>query len=388
MDQATFEGLLGDLQQHCRADAALPDLTAEAGKFDAPVVALVHGIGGNARHWADPIGLNPDDTWLFDLAARPRGGRGIASSPPYQPGSVTAWTQVLRDAGFTTVIWSQARPDDLLQYATAEAVTVLRAIEERVFAPIERARTAGGGTAPPLILLCHSRGGLVARAALKELGPTGVPHLRQVVTLCTPHRGSYMPKLAAAYNATLSNAIDFDALSDRVPGPFRRLVDQRLEPLLEDLANRVRVALLHSFGALAQGPGFDELDPASPTLVALADGEGPLPGVRYASFGGTDPTFIHYYLVAAGRAVHLLATASAFLVGQLARLPGVEDAFGGLAELAGGDSAVGPESSKWPEAFGAPHQTVPLNHMRALIDPTLQQAVLHTLRPERTEARP
>ena len=140
------------------------------------------------------------------------------------------------------------------------------------------------------------------------------------------------------------------------------------------------MALLHSFGTLAQGPGFDELDPASPTLAALAEDEGPLPGVRYASVGGTDPTFIHFYLVAGGRAVHLLATASAFLVDQLARLPGVADAYGGLAELAGGDSAVSPESSRWPAAFAAAHQAAAVNHMRALIDPALQQAVLQTLR--------
>jgi pimeloyl-ACP methyl ester carboxylesterase len=380
MDQATFEGLVADFQQHCRAEQGLPDLTAVPGNPDAPVVVLIHGIGGNAQHWADPVSLNPDETWLFDLASSPKGGDGIASSPPYAPGSARSWIQALREAGLTAVTWSQAKSDDLLQYATAEAVAVLRAIEAKVFVPLDQAAAAGSGAAPPLVLLCHSRGGLVARAALKDLGAGGVPHLQQVVTLCTPHHGSYMPKLAAAYNTTLGDAVNFDALSDRVPRPFRHLVDQRLEPLLADLANRVRVALLHSFGTLAQGPGFDELDPDSATLRSLADGETPLPGVRYAGFGGTDPTFVHFYLVLAGRAFHLLATASAFLVEQLARLPGVASAFGGLAELSAGDSAVGPESSKWPQAFNAPHQTVPLNHMQALIDPALQQAVLQTLR--------
>lgn len=380
MDQGTYESLLTDFQQHCRVEANLPDLTATPGNPDAPVVVLIHGIGGNARHWSDPLGLDSSSTWLFDLNARPTGGSGIASSPPYAPASFPAWTQVLRDAGCTTVTWSQARPDDLLQFSTAEAAAVLRSIEARVFAPLDQAAATDGVAIPPLVVLCHSRGGLVARAALKEIGAAGVPHLRQVVTLCTPHRGSYMPKLAAAYNSTLGNAINFDSLSEKVPRLGRRLVDDRLEPFLEDLANRVRVALLHSFGTLAQGPGFEELAPDSPTMVALAANEASLPGVRYASFGGTDPTFIHFYLIAAGRAFHLLATASAFLVGQLARLPGVAERFGGLTELAAGDSAVGPESSKWPETFGAAHQTIPINHMRALIDPALQRAVLDTLR--------
>jgi len=189
-----------------------------------------------------------------------------------------------------------------------------------------------------------------------------------------------MPKLAATYNDTLSNAIDLGPLGHRLPGPVRAVVERRLDPLLTDLANRVRVALLHSFGTLAQGPGFLELDPQSATLTALADGEGPLPDVRYVGFGGTDPTFVHYYLCEAGQTVHLLATASAFIVEQLARLPGVADAFGGLAELSAGDSAVGAASSTWPEQFGATHQTFPVNHMGALIDPALQQAVLQALR--------
>jgi hypothetical protein len=338
MDQTTFAGLLADFQRQCSVD---------------------HG--------------------LFDLNARPQGARGIASSPPYQPDSVTSWTRALGDAGLTCITWSQGRADDLLAYATAETTAVLTTLEERLFAPYAADVAANGGVVPPLILLCHSRGGLVARSALKELGGAGVPHLRQVITLSTPHHGSYMPKLAATYNDTLSNAIDLGALGHNLPGPVRAVVARRLDPLLTELANRVRVALLHSFGTLAQGPGFAELDPQSATLVALADGEAPLPGVRYVGFGGTDPTFIHYYLCEAGQTVHLLATASAFLIEQLARLPGVAATFGGLAELSTGDSAVGAASSHWPEVFGASHQDFPNNHMGALIDRALQQAVLQTI---------
>jgi pimeloyl-ACP methyl ester carboxylesterase len=380
MDQTTFAGLLADFQQHCNAEHALPDLAATAGRADAPVVVLIHGIGGNARHWTDPAGLNPAETWLFDLAARPQGVRGIASSPPYRPESVTPWARALGDAGFTCITWSQGRADDLLEYAATEATAVLAALEERVFTPYASDVAASGGTVPPLVLLCHSRGGLVVRVALKRLGAAGVPHLRQVITLCTPHHGSYMPELAATYNNTLSNAIDLGSLGQRLPGPLRTLVERRIDPLLDDLANRVRVALLHSFGTLAQGPGFLELDPQSATLVALGDGEGPLPGVRYTGFGGGDPTFIHFYLCEAKQTVHLLATASTFLIEQLARLPGVADTFGGLAELSAGDSAVGTASSRWPEQFAAPHRDLPVNHMGALVDPTLRDAVLQVIR--------
>jgi len=380
MDQPTFEGLLNDFQQHCSGENTLPDLAVATGRLDAPIVVLIHGIGGNAQHWADPVGLNPADTWLFDLNVQPHGASGLGSSPPYQPGSVTAWVQLLRNEGITAVTWSQSQPGDLIQYAVTEAVAVLSALEQRVFTLYDQDVAASGGALPPLLLLCHSRGGLVARAALKQLGSGGVPHLRKVITLCTPHHGSYMPKLADTYNSTLSNQMDFSSLGHNLPGPLGSMLGHRIDPILAELANRVREALLHSFGTLAQGPGFDELDPQSAMLQELADGEQPLPGVRYYGFGGTNPTFIHFYLCEMGHTVHLLGTASAFLVEQLARIPGVADRFGGLAELDKGDSAVGPESSTWPDAFGAPHQTFAVNHMQALIDPALQQATLQALR--------
>jgi len=53
--------------------------------------------------------------------------------------------------------------------------------------------------------------------------------------------------------------------------------------------------------------------------------------------------------------------------------------FGGLAELGHGDSAVSLTSSHWPEAFGAEHRIVAVNHMQALVDSSLQQAVRRLL---------
>jgi len=380
MDQGTFEGLLSDFQQHCSSENNLPDLTASVGRLDAPVVVLVHGIGGNAQHWTDPISLNPNDTWLFDRnATPPTHTSGIGSSPPYQAGSVTAWGQTLHDAGISYVVWSQTHPNDLLQYSIGEAATVLTALEQHLFAPYEQDIATNGGTVPPLVILCHSRGGLVTRGALKQLGSAGVPHLRKVITLCTPHHGSFMPALADAYNNTLSNTINFSTLGHDLPGPIAHLVQGRIAPMLADVANHVRQALLHTFGVLAEGPGFDELAPASATMQALAQDEQPFPGVQYYAFGGSNPAFIDFFLIEAGRAFHLLATASPWLVEQLARIPGVANEFGGLEELSHGDSAVGPASSHWPDAYNASYQAFPVNHMQALIDPALRAATLQAI---------
>jgi hypothetical protein len=225
-------------------------------------------------------------------------------------------------------------------------------LEETVFGPHAQDAARTKTAVPQLVLLCHSRGGLVTRAALKGLGSTGVPHLRKVITLSTPHHGSYMPVIANDYNASIQSAIDFSALAGRLP----------------------------TFGVLAQGPGFNELVPNSATLTALAQNEQPLPGVQYWGFGGSNPVFTSFYLAGLGQSFYLMSAVGSFLIEQIGRIPGIAQAYGGLAEMSKGDSAVGLASSRWPDAFRATHQDVEVNHMQALIDPTLQSAVLEVIR--------
>ena len=100
MDQTAFQALCGAFQQHCSAEHALPDLAISSGRPDAPIVAMIHGIGGNAQ---------------------PHGASGVASSPPYQPDSATAWCALLRTQEVSWVTWSQSQPADLLSYAGAPA---------------------------------------------------------------------------------------------------------------------------------------------------------------------------------------------------------------------------------------------------------------------------
>lgn len=378
MDQATFEGLMHDYQTECSAENTIYDMEAFAGKVGSPIVLLVHGIGGNARHWSDPIGLNVNDTWLFDLnAPPPKDDKGLASSPPYNASAVNSWTQFLRANNISYINFSQVKPGDLLEYAVAEVIALLTSLEKKVYPVLEQDAASGGGPISPLIILCHSRGGLVTRAALKSLGNTGVPHLKKVITLCTPHHGSYMPKLADDYNNGLHNQVNFNILGDHLPAPIQTLMDKQIEPILNGLANKVREAMLHSFGSLAQSAGFDELIPDSPTLQRLAQEEQPLAGVQYYGFGGSNPTFVDFFLCVAGQAIHLLGTASTRLVDILgSSIPGIHANYGGLTELSQGDSAVGLVSSHWPDQFAAAHQDFHLNHMQALIDKPLQNAVL------------
>ena len=58
MDQATFEGLLGDLQQHCRADAALPDASEAYRALDTAVLEALILKG--------PLKMTEDDISHFN----------------------------------------------------------------------------------------------------------------------------------------------------------------------------------------------------------------------------------------------------------------------------------------------------------------------------------
>ncbi len=381
MDQAKFESLLTDFKQHASTDNVIFDLEAKPGTYTSPIVLMVHGIGGNAQHWFDPTTMNVNDTWLFDLTSHSSSkNMGLSTSAPYQPQNVTSWTTFLNQNSITYINFSQAKAGDLLVYATKEVVDLLNGLEERVFQPFAQDAAANNGPMPPLIILCHSRGGLVTRAALKQLGSSAIPHLKKVITLCTPHHGSFMPRLSNDYNNSLHQQLDFTHLADALPGPIRSFFKQHILIFFNDLSNQVRQALLHSFGTLAQSPGFDELVPDSPTLQALKQDEQPLPGVQYYSFGGSNPTFVNFFLSLAGQTFKLLETASPLLVDMLSRIPGIHETYGGLAELSRGDSAVSQTSSRWPDTFQAPHQDLHLNHMQALVDPALQQAVLQIIR--------
>jgi pimeloyl-ACP methyl ester carboxylesterase len=380
MDQATFEGLLKNFVGRAK-EAKVRDVAALPGQAGQPVVVMVHGIGGNAMHWSDPTALDPNSTWLFDLKAEPPpAGTGILLSPPYRKGSTTDWARLLHDNKLTVVNWSISRPDDLLQYAVAEMVTLLRTLEETVFTPYAQDAAKTKTAVPALVILCHSRGGLVTRAALKQLGSAGVPHLRKVITLSTPHRGSYMPRIANDYNTRLGQAVDFSALAGRLPFFIRGFFEQAIDRYVDTLANRVREAMLHSFGVLAQGPGFGELIPDSATMKALAQNEQPLPGVQYWGFGGSNPVFTSFYLSGLGQSFYLMSAVGSFLIERIGAIPGVAQAYGGLAEMSKGDSAVGLASSRWPDQFKATHQDVEVNHMQALVDPVLQHAVLNIIR--------
>ncbi len=374
MEQAAFTQLMNDFQTQTGIN--LQNFNAMPGQPTAPIVVMVHGIGGNALHWSDPLKVDINQTWLFDINAQPAYKHAsFLTSPPYQANAVTSWTQFLSANGFSWVNFKQARAQDALQLAVDELKAILDGLEKVVYAGF----AAAGEPGPSIILLCHSRGGLVARAALKQLGSAGVPHLSKVITLHTPHHGSYMPKLSNDYNALVSGKINFHALSN-LPGPLGMLVKNVIGQRLDDLENMVATFLKGTFGTQPSGEGFDELIPDSQTLQSLAQDEQPLPGVQYYSFGGAQPKFVVVFVGVVNQVLRVLDVSGGFLLGELFKLPQIQTLYGGLAELEKGDSAVSLVSSHWPDGFQAAHQDFPINHMQALVHQPLQNAVLQIIK--------
>jgi hypothetical protein len=331
-----------------------------------PVVVLLHGGGGSIYHMTAP-----GSVWFSEpgVPASRYNYNYTAPLPVYQdlgwqayPGvglhhfstdslkSVRSWRSFLSSQGYRTVTYSQLDPNGFLARPLAELGPVLDAV---------RSRFPGA----KIVLLGHSRGGLLIRKYLKDNAgnPARVGGIVGVITLHSPHQGSSVANLAAAKTAI-------------------ELIAGGLAPIVAGALFGVRT-LLDSLGY------YLELSVGGPFLTALANGEGPLPGVSYFTYGGTSvrlgrivgwwhmpesswpqwrwPPFHH---VIRGDEEGLLRLLTAWVYSPLTAFPEMRNYVGDM--LTTGETARLPFSV---------HRTNYVNHAEALWDPNLQQQVLGNL---------
>jgi pimeloyl-ACP methyl ester carboxylesterase len=358
-----FDALNGDCQN-------IRDFHSFKGSVNKPIVILVHGIGGNAEHWSNPINQS-ENLWLFDIdnppSVKSNAVLSIVPSPFYAAGKFKSWCEILKESEISYVNFSQSDEMGPISRAVNELLRILNSIKSQLVAVTE----GGTESKPPLILLCHSRGGLVTRYALKEYG-NGDGIVNKIITLCTPHQGSYMPKLAHDYNAFVkvpSTAdVRFSLTSDK-----KFLLDTYFTAIHKQLGD----LLSKICGNAPDSDGFVELIPGSAMLQKMSQGENPLPGVEYYSFGGTNPKFVNLFLCIHNQPYKLLSVSSVEIIKLLDRcIPGLIRNYDGVEELIKGDSAVAEARSHWPPEFNGLHQTFSINHPEALINGDLQQATL------------
>ena len=175
------------------------DLDFTPGDPNKPLVLLLHGNGGNKDHMVNPAVT----TYNYDFrgalpADREIGwswypGVGIWSVVPDQPKDVVGWRQAVQQAGYRTAAYSQVGPRDLLAPAVQELGDVMTHLRVRY-----------PGT--PVVLLAHSRGGLLARKFLKDNAANSalVGSIAGLITLHSPHHGSTLANVANTLNTVVT----------------------------------------------------------------------------------------------------------------------------------------------------------------------------------------
>ena len=289
---------------------------------DVPLVILLHGFAG-------------------DLASLTSAGTATSS-----------WRDALLSAGCSTLSYRQAAPLGSL----APNVDQLLRIASGPLSTDRRLRR------PPLTIVAHSRGGLLARLFVDRAAQTpalrGVlDRLERVVTLHAPHQGS-----------------DLAGLTVRMDVAARRL-----HALVRSLG--LRPGVLAALCAMAASEAVAELAPGSPLLREL-DRRTPPAGIEWHTFGGTSADL--------GRIRHLLGVPSEPGArpgpARLVRTRGLAELLGVLDRLAllapalregEGDLVVADASARLPFAVG--HGVNPLTHIEALWDAALQAQVLELL---------
>ena len=253
----------------------------------SPVIVLVHGLGMTEGVWTDTYkgkllgGLLPFRYVLTDLHNSPspinlgfhdsepkRRIRGITLSTPLENLSVPPeplW-QYLQGKGFDLIAWSQRRPSGPLEEGVKELDYILRVAKRRF--PKKK-----------IVLLGHSRGGLIARVYLdKYYDYSG--DIAGFITLSSPHHGSRL----ASFGKVLSPILK--ALAMLLPEEIGELKSESLKRA-EHLIKRIK--------DISRGEAFSELSPNSIFLRNLRDEK--IEDIYYSTFGGTNPTFTRIYLL-------------------------------------------------------------------------------------------
>jgi|Deesub1362A_J573_1020465.scaffolds.fasta_scaffold00183_35 pimeloyl-ACP methyl ester carboxylesterase len=148
------------------------DITAHKGKKDLPACIFIHGLSMNK------------DIWIAPSEVRILGGLFPFSSLIKTSSEMKTLYHDFMALGYTVVAWSQSRPAG----PAGEAVKELKTVVE-----FTRGINHSG-----IILIGHSRGGLIARRALAQTDylKNFLPDLKALITLASPHHGSTMAKWA------------------------------------------------------------------------------------------------------------------------------------------------------------------------------------------------
>lgn len=211
------------------------DIRFIPGQRSLPLCVLIHGLGMNRHMWDEP-----------ELTTVMGGAVTLKSLLNGYPDQRTIMHDLM-ERGYPIATWSQRRPVGPISEAMAELRHLLTA---------SSALSDAG-----VVLIGHSRGGLVARSIAGE-----VEGLRAIITISSPHGGTELARWATYLSKPAA------ALSEFLPDE-----------------SRARLALiLKRVLGFVQSKGVAELLPESEFIRSLPM-DAPR-GIYAMSIGGTNPS--------------------------------------------------------------------------------------------------
>lgn len=236
------------------------DSTIQKGLPDWPVIIFIHGLGVDKGFWTDPVhtrvlgGSIPMKTF----AAKTPGIRALKEGRKFSIGIMpektdNLWSAVLRK-GFNIICWSQRRPVGPIGIAVQELKAILM-----------NAKQLFPGN--PVVLIGHSRGGLIARKFMEKKHP----EIKALITIATPHAGSSLSGFGK-YLSPLAPAV---------------------KKLLPDTAHGDISQVIKKVNDLLDGRALKELLPGSSFYRELHDCAHP--DIQYLSFGATTTKLLTIY---------------------------------------------------------------------------------------------
>lgn len=290
------------------------DTVSHNGNDDKPAVIFIHGLGMDKNIWVNPSnsrilgGMFP----LKILLSR--------KSSEKQSGDIHTLFDDFKAKGYSVISWSQRRPAGPIDSAVSELKEIVK--------------TAHKMTKSGIILIGHSRGGLIGRKYLLKKDKS----INGFITISTPHKGSTVARIAKYLSPLVS------MINPLVPNGDKGTLSFSIKRILEFLKSRALKELL-------SGSNF---------FKSLQDR--PYDWISYTSVGGTNPTLFSIYN---------------FSFPDVFEKVIPENLYPEEMKKGRGDGLVSAESSKIP--WCNEHYNFDLNHAEILFDESVREILVKTV---------